>query len=241
MSLAYKALASVVGPTSKVLFPCKSEGLENVPRKGPAILASNHESAIDPVVLVAAAKRTVHFLGKKEFFGNPVTSLLFTNFLGPHFPVNRFEPGSNAKALADAAAALRRGLVVGIYPEGTRGGEGGSVVGRGNTGVARLALQTGAPVIPVGLSGADAVYGNKGNPLARWNPRARCVQRFGEPVDLSPWQDRPDDPQAWREATDLIMTRIAALRGEAYDPEAAPDHMRRRYSRDSDAGGGGVG
>ncbi len=236
MILAYKAVAGVVGPLSRVLLPCRCEGLENVPRKGAAILASNHESAIDPVVLVAAVRRTVHFLGKKEFFGNPVTSALFTNFLGPHFPVDRFQPGSNAQALEDAAAALRAGLAVGVYPEGTRGGESGSVVGRGNTGVARLALATGAPVIPIALRGADAVFGNEGGLFKRWNPRATCLQRFGEPVDLSAWAERADDPEAWREATDAIMTRIAQLRGESYDPSAAPNHMRDRYGEPAGAG-----
>ncbi len=229
MILAYKIVGANVAFVSRRLFPCKVEGVENVPRKGPLILASNHESAIDPVILYTAVGRTIHFLGKKEFFGNPVTAALFTNFLGPHFPVDRFTPGSNAKALADAEAALGRGLAIGVYPEGTRGGEAGSAVGRGNTGVARLALATGAPVVPVGLKGADQLYGNRGSFLKRWNRKAACVQRFGAPLDLTPWAGRADDPIAWREVTDLIMTRIAELRGEAYDPAAAPNHMKRRY------------
>lgn len=231
MSRTLVAFVKVVGPLARTLLPCRSTGLEHVPRSGPVIFASSHQSLVDPVILVAALRRPVHFLGKVEFLDYPVVGRIFRGPLGPHFAVGRWEGQSdrNQAALDGARRLLESGGALGIYPEGSRAEGGG--VGRGHTGVARLALATGAPVVPVGVAGAEDMVANRGPVLRRWRPRARCQQHFGPPVDLGEWQGRAEDPAAWREATDAIMAAIAQLKGEQYDAREAPNHLERRYGR----------
>lgn len=203
----------IVGPLARMLYRPRVEGRENVPRSGPVILASNHLSFIDSVAIPVAAPRPVHFLAKSSYFEGTglrgAISRSFFNSIGA-IPVRRGAGQAALDALDQQRQLLDEGLAVALYPEGTRSTDGRLYKGR--TGVAFLALQTGAPVVPVGLIGTDRVM-----PVGAKMPslRERVTIRFGEPLDLSP-HGPATSGRARRTATDAIMTAIHALSGQEF-------------------------
>jgi 1-acyl-sn-glycerol-3-phosphate acyltransferase len=190
------------------------EGREHIPATGPLIVASNHLSFIDSIVIPLAVPRRVAFLAKAEYFeGRSLASLPRRAFFRTYgaVPVKR-DQQRNAQASLDLAAALlSRGEAFGIYPEGTRSRDGRLY--RGRTGVGWLAVKTAAPVVPVGLVGTDRVQ-----PIGARIPRVhRVTVRFGPPVDPADYADLPPG-RARRELTDEVMNRVAALSGQQRAP-----------------------
>jgi 1-acyl-sn-glycerol-3-phosphate acyltransferase len=182
------------------------EGREHVPSAGPVIFASNHLSFIDSIAIPVAAPRPVHFMAKSSYFDTWASRQFFTA-IGA-IAVQRGAGQAALDALDQQRKILDDGRAVALYPEGTRSLDGRLYKGR--TGVAFLALQTGAPVVPVGLIGTDASM-----PVGARMPSMseRITVRFGEPLDLSR-HGAATSGRARRAATDEIMAAIHALSGQ---------------------------
>jgi 1-acyl-sn-glycerol-3-phosphate acyltransferase len=208
---AYSLGRSLITPLARLVYRPRIEGRENVPPTGAVIFASNHLSFIDSIAIPVAAPRPVHFLAKSSYFEGTGfqgwMSKTFFESIGA-IPVRRGAGQAALDALDLQRQLLDEGLAVALYPEGTRSTDGRLYKGR--TGVAFLALQTGAPVVPVGLVGTD-----KAMPVGGKIPRlsARITVRFGEPLDLSP-HGPATSGRARRLATDEIMAAIHALSGQ---------------------------
>lgn len=228
MGATYAFGRVVVAPLARLIYRPHVEGRANVPRHGPVIFASNHLSFIDSVAIPVAAPRPVHFLAKSSYFegsgvGGWVSKQFFTA-IGA-IPVRRGAGQAALDALDQQRALLDNGKAVALYPEGTRSLDGRLYKGR--TGVAFLALQTGAPVVPVGLIGTDRVM-----PVGAKLPvlNERVTVRFGQPLDLS-HHGPASSGRARRLATDEIMSAIHALSGQelahAYNEVPAQNPIER--------------
>ena len=209
--MLYEVLHSVVPPLARAVWRPRVEGLENVPLTGPVLLASNHLSFADSVVIPIVAPRKVVFLAKAEYFtGTGLRGRLSKAWfegLGM-VPVDRSDTRAALNSLDVALEVLSRGDAFGIYPEGTRSRDGRLY--RGRTGVAQLALTAGAPVVPVGLVGTDRLQ-----PVDARLPRlAKVTVRFGAPLDFTGRFEGVAPGRARREATDEIMAAIQALSGQ---------------------------
>jgi 1-acyl-sn-glycerol-3-phosphate acyltransferase len=168
----------IVGTAIQVYFSLERNGRKNIPKKGPVILASNHRSFLDPFVIGCCLRRPVYFVAKKELFEKPWQGWIL-NRLGA-FPVKRGE--SDEESMATARGVLERGGALVIFPEGTRHRHG--PLGRPKRGVGRLALETGAPVVPIAIMGSDrARRGWKIRPV--W-VRARCGRPLRFPLVENP-------------------------------------------------------
>jgi 1-acyl-sn-glycerol-3-phosphate acyltransferase len=203
----------VAAPVMRLAWRPTVTGLENVPPDGPAILASNHLSMVDSPLLGAISPRPLYFLAKNDYFVQPG---LFGTFMRTlltglnQIPVDRSGGRASLMALDAAVPVLRAGNALGIHPEGTRSPDGRLY--RGRPGVARLALDTGATIVPIGLTGTDRVH-----PIGARLPRLGSVGvHIGPPLDLSPWQDGPVNSRVLREITDLLMREIQKLTGQTY-------------------------
>lgn len=190
------------------------EGLQHVPKDGPFIVAPNHLSFLDSVLVQALMPRSVAFFAKAEYFtGTGVKGALMKSFFEGvgSIPVERGQQAASVQALKTLLDLLEQGDGVGIYPEGTRSRDGRLY--RGRTGVGWLALTTGAPVVPVGLIGTDALQ-----PAGKKGIRPQhFTLRIGEPLVFP--KTGPGHPlPARRSATDTIMDSIAALTGQARVP-----------------------
>lgn len=172
----YRMVHTVLGTLYRALIPVKVTGAEHLPPSGAVILAANHISFFDTVVLMFSVPRRTYFVGKAEYMESWTTRHLFPA-LGL-IPIERSAARQALAALEVAARALDQGHVLGIYPEGTRSRDG--LLHRGHTGVAQLALMTGAVVVPVGLVGTDRIQ-----PIGARVPRPfrRAEIRFGLPLD----------------------------------------------------------
>ena len=203
----------VVRPLLRLIYRPVVAGLENVPMEGPVILASNHLSFVDSVVIPLVVPRRVTFLAKAEYFTTPGVKGWFQKkfFSGVgQVPIDRSGANAAAGALSSARRILEQGELFGIYPEGTRSHDG--KLYRGKTGVARLALETGVPVIPVAVVGTDVVA----PPGKKFGSFTRPVVRFGPPLDFSRYEGLETDRFILRSATDEIMYEIMRLSGQEY-------------------------
>lgn len=209
--MLYETMRVAVPPLARAIWRPTVEGLQNVPARGPVILASNHLSFADSVVIPVAAPRRVVFLAKEEYFTTPgpkgrLSRAWFTA-LGM-VPVSRDDTRSALESLETALEVLRRGHALGLYPEGTRSRDGRLY--RGRTGVAQLALTSGAPVVPVGLHGTERLQ-----PVGNRVPRlAKVTVRFGEPILPGGEYDGVAPGRARRDLTDRVMTAIQVLSGQ---------------------------
>jgi 1-acyl-sn-glycerol-3-phosphate acyltransferase len=209
----YEVIRGVIAPAAKAIYRPTVEGLENVPRHGQVILAGNHLSFIDSVVIPLVAGRPVAFLAKSEYFtGRKPGQRLVGGLLGAlgHVPVDRGAGRASLAALDVATTVLQGGGAFGIYPEGTRSLDGR--LHRGHTGVAQLTLTTGAPVVPLALIGTDKML-PKGVRVPRIVP---VTVRFGKPLDFSRYDGLADSPAVRRSVTDEIMYAILELSGQEY-------------------------
>lgn len=205
----YPLARAVMDPVFRFLWRIELEGLDHVPARGGGIIAPNHLSVIDHFVVGAALPRRITYVGKAEYMDSWKTKYLFPA-LGM-IPIDR-GGGSAAQAALDAAAGLlEAGELFGIYPEGTRSRDG--LLHKGHTGVARLAIRTGCPIIPTGLQGTLEVQ-PPDTPVPR--PFRVMRVRFGRPVDVSRYAGREDDRLVLRQITDEVMYEIRELSGQDY-------------------------
>lgn len=215
--MSYPVTRFVCGPFLRLLWRPTASGLEHLPPTGPAILASNHLSIMDSLFLPLMVPRKVVFAAKAEYFtGNPLMAM-YMRATG-QISVDRASASAGRAMLEAAAAVLAAGELFGIYPEGTRSPDGRLY--RGKVGVAWLALRTGAPVIPVAMSGTDRVL-----PPGSVIPRpGRIGVTFGKPMTFT-GDER--DARTRRTVTDEVMAAIRALSGQEYVPSYAPPRTRR--------------
>ncbi|TDC73298.1 lysophospholipid acyltransferase family protein [Actinomadura sp. 7K507] len=207
-------LRIVLSPIMYVLWRPRNRGRKNVPRRGPALLVSNHLSFADHFFGPLPLKRPIFFIGKGEYFtGKGIKGLVTKAFMTGVgvVPVDRTGGSSAEAALQTGLRILAEGKLLGIYPEGTRAPD--NRLYRGKTGVARLALKSRVPVIPVAMVDTFELM-----PPGKRLPRlgVRPGVRFGEPMDFSRYYGREDDKEVLREITDEIMRTIRELSGQEY-------------------------
>ena len=203
-----------IGPLLRAIWRPWTEGIEHVPARGPAILASNHLSFSDSFFMPLMVPRKVTFLAKAEYFTTPgLKGWLSRKFFAGvgQVPIDRSDADASRAALNTGVRLLKHGAVLGIYPEGTRSPDGRLY--RGKTGVARLAVESGAPVVPCAMIDTFQFQ----PPGTLWpNPRFRPGVRFGEPLDFSRYHGQQADGRLLRTITDEIMQAIAKLSGQEY-------------------------
>jgi 1-acyl-sn-glycerol-3-phosphate acyltransferase len=203
-----------LGMTLKIVFRPRASGVKNVPRRGPVILASNHLSFSDHFFGPLPVPRKVIFLAKSEYFTGRglkgLISRIFFTGVG-QIPIDRGGGAASEEAIRTGLRVLAAGHVLGIYPEGTRSPDGRLY--RGKTGVARLAVESGAPVVPCAM--IDTFQFMPPGTL-RPNLRFRPGVKFGEPLDFSRYRGREADGPLLRTITDEIMQAIDMLSGQEY-------------------------
>ena len=209
----YRTIHAFLPPVINAFWRPWMEGVENIPTEGPAILAANHLSFLDSIFLPASLDRPVYYLGKSDYFSG--WQRYFFENVGV-MPVARQGGDAGEASLRKGEEVLREGHLLGIYPEGTRSPDGRLY--RGKTGPVRLAMRTGAPIIPIGMIGTDAVL-----PVGAKFPRmAKVGIRIGRPLDLSArYEGMSDDRFALRSATDELMYELMMLTGQEYVDEYA--------------------
>jgi 1-acyl-sn-glycerol-3-phosphate acyltransferase len=204
-----KVALRTLRPVFASCWRMRAVGLDNIPTSGPAILAPNHTSVIDSFFLPAVLPRRITFVGKAEYLDDWKTRRLFPA-LGM-IPIDRSGGDAAERALDTAARLLEEGELFGIYPEGTRARDG--YLHKGHTGAARLSLQTGAPIVPVGILGTRAIQ----PPDAPVPKPFRPVEiRFGRPIRPAASADVADARMRLRQITDELMFEIRALTGQDY-------------------------
>ncbi|MFI5953511.1 lysophospholipid acyltransferase family protein [Cryptosporangium sp. NPDC051539] len=203
----------LIGPFLRVFFRPVLEGVENIPATGPVILASNHLSFSDSFFFPLMVPRRIIFLAKAEYFTGKGLKGLFSRLFfsaAGCVPIDRASGSAAEAALLTGARVLGEGHPLGIYPEGTRSPDG--KLYRGKTGVARLALETGVPVVPVAMINTDQVQ-----PIGRLIPRIMRVRmRVGKPLDFSRYAGMAGNRFVERSVTDQIMYDLMQLSGQRY-------------------------
>ena len=209
--MLYPVVNAVLPPLFKALWRPVVEGLEHIPAQGPLILASNHLSFADSIVIPVVVPRKVVFMAKSDYFTGPGIKgrAIKAWFNGlDMIPVDRDDNRSAVAAIDVALEVLERGEAFGVYPEGTRSRDGRLY--RGRTGVAHLALLSGAPIVPVGLIGTERLQ-----PVGTNVPRiVKVTVRFGPPIEVAGRYDGVPPGKARREITDQVMTAIQHLSGQ---------------------------
>ena len=215
--MAYWVLKAVISPLLFGLWRVRVVGRSNVPRQGPVILAANHVSFCDSLFLPVVVWRRVTFVAKAEYFDSWRTAWFFR--AAGQIPMRRDGGSASERALAAAREVLQGGGTLGIYPEGTRSPDGRLY--RGHTGVARLALTCGVPIVPVGIVGTTAVQPRG----SLWLRPFRSVEvRFGSPLDVERFAGAGDDPMVLRALTDELMFEIGRLTGQEHVDRYAKRH-----------------
>ncbi len=210
--MAYRLLKSFLIPLLMLLFRPKVTGLRNVPTNGAVIIASNHLSFSDSIFMPLVVPRNVTFLAKSEYFTSPglagfIKKLTFIA-LG-QVPIDRSGGKRSEAALLTGLRLLKEGHCIGIYPEGTRSPDGRLYKGR--TGIARLAIESGAPIIPVAMFNTAEIQ-----PTGQVVPKVRRVEMvFGEPIYLD---GDSTDLALLRTLTNQLMEKIAQLSKQEYVP-----------------------
>jgi 1-acyl-sn-glycerol-3-phosphate acyltransferase len=203
----------LLGPWLRLIFRPDVEGRQYLPEQGGAIIASNHISFSDSIFMPLMVKRKVTFVAKAEYFTGTGLKGFLTKmfFLGAGtIPVDRSGGRAAQAAIDTGLRILRAGHLFGIYPEGTRSPDGR--LHRGKTGVARLALEAGVPVIPVAMLNADEIQ-----PIGKLIPKIKQVKiRFGPPLDFSRYAGMAGDRFIERAVTDEIMYELMSLSGREY-------------------------
>ncbi|MEU9794361.1 lysophospholipid acyltransferase family protein [Streptomyces sp. NPDC000941] len=206
-------LKAVLGPLMRLMFRPQVEGAERIPGSGPVILAGNHLTFIDSMILPLVCDRQVVFIGKDEYVtGKGLKGRLMAWFFTGvgMIPVDRDGGHGGVAALMTGRRVLEEGRIFGIYPEGTRSPDGRLY--RGRTGIARLTLMTGAPVVPFAMIGTDRLQpGGKGLPRP-----GRVTVRFGEPLEFTRYEGMDRDRFVLRAVTDEVMSEVMRLSGQEY-------------------------
>jgi 1-acyl-sn-glycerol-3-phosphate acyltransferase len=218
---------NVVGPIMRHLWHIDLRGVERLPRQGGAILCPNHISFLDSPFLIFSLPRRISFVGKAEYLDSWKTKYLFPAM--GMIPIDRTGGSASTAALAAAQEVLRRGELFGIFPEGTRSRDG--YLYKGHTGPARLAVETGCPIYPVGIQGTADIQ-----PPDAKMPRLfkSCAITIGEPIDPRHYPAPAGDRLVYRRLIDEVMFEIRELTGQVYrdvyatrTPEALPNGPAR--------------
>ncbi|MFK4729164.1 lysophospholipid acyltransferase family protein [Agromyces mediolanus] len=217
----------VVGPVLLAIFRPWVVGLEKIPAEGPVILASNHLSFIDSIFLPLIVDRPVVFLAKSEYFtGRGLkgwATKLFFQATG-QLPIDRSGGKASEASLNTGLRVLSEGRILGIYPEGTRSPD--AKLYRGRTGVARMVLESGAPVVPVAMIGTAEVM-----PIGTRLPKVRRIGIvIGEPLDFSRFHGLESDRFVLRSVTDELVYELRELSGQEYVDVYASSVKERRAS-----------
>jgi 1-acyl-sn-glycerol-3-phosphate acyltransferase len=202
-----------MGPLLTLLGRPKVEGLEYVPSSGPVILASNHLAVADSFYLPLVVTRRITFLAKSEYFTGTGIKGWFTRWfytVAGQVPIDRTDADSAQSALTTAARILGEGKLLGMYPEGTRSPDGRLY--KGKTGLARLALETGVPVIPVAMVGTDVVN-PPGSKMWRFG---RVQVKFGKPMDFRRFEGLAGNRFIERAVIDEVMYELMQMSGQEY-------------------------
>ncbi|UGY94882.1 lysophospholipid acyltransferase family protein [Streptomyces gobiensis] len=221
----------LLGPFLRLLYRPRIEGLEHIPAEGAAIVAGNHLSFSDHFLMPAILRRRITFLAKAEYFTGPglkgrMTAAFFRS--AGQIPVDRSGRQAARAAIEEGLGVLRRGELLGIYPEGTRSHDGRLYKGR--VGVAAMALGAGVPVIPCAMVGTFEIQ-----PPGRVVPRiGRVTIRFGKPLDFSRFAGMAEERAVLRAVTDEIMYAILGLSGQEYVDMYAPDAKAEQSRRSTD-------
>ncbi len=203
------AARMVLTPPFRFFWRITTEGSQNVPSAGGAIIAPNHISVLDSFFVPLAVGRRMTYVGKAEYMDDWKTKWVFPAI--GMIPIDRAGGDASQRALDAAAGVLEAGELFGIYPEGTRARNG--KLHKGHTGLARLSLRTGAPIVPVGIIGTDQVQ----PPDAKFPAPFRRVHiRFGRPITVDKYADRESDRMVLRQITDEVMFEIRNLSGQEY-------------------------
>ena len=211
--MLYWVVKWILTPLLRLLFRPWVEGLENIPEEGPAILASNHLSFLDSIFLPLVVPRRITFLAKSDYFTERGVKgrmkAVFFKGVG-QLPVDRTGGSASAAALSTGKRVLAEGKLLGIYPEGTRSPDGRLY--RGKTGVARMAIEAGVPVIPCAMIGTFEVQ-----PPGTAMPKIQRVGvRIGAPLDFSRYEGMQSDRFVLRSITDEIMYELMLASGQEY-------------------------
>ncbi|MGA9871360.1 MAG: lysophospholipid acyltransferase family protein [Rhodococcus sp. (in: high G+C Gram-positive bacteria)] len=221
----------LIGPLLTALGRPTIEGLENIPARGPVILASNHQAVLDSFYLPLKVSRRITFLAKSEYFTGPGLKGAFQKWFFTavgQVPIDRTGADAAQDALNAGVRVIEKGKLLGIYPEGTRSPDGRLY--KGKTGMARLALQTGVQVVPVAMIGTD-----KMNPIGSkvWRP-AKITIKVGKPIDFSRFEGLSGNRFVERAVTDEVMYELMLLSGQEYvDVYAASLKKPARSSKNS--------
>jgi 1-acyl-sn-glycerol-3-phosphate acyltransferase len=219
----------IAGPLLLTVFRPWVVGRENIPRDGAVIFAGNHLSFIDSVFLPLVLERRISFLAKSDYFSGKgikgwLTKIFFkgTGML----PIDRSGGKASEASLNTGLGVLARGEQLGIYPEGTRSPDGRMY--RGRTGVARMILEAGVPVVPIAMVDTEKVM-----PTGRRIPKVRRIGViFGEPLDFSRFQGLESDRFVLRSITDEIMYELNRLSGQEYVDTYASSVKEKALVRD---------
>ncbi|QCX74919.1 1-acyl-sn-glycerol-3-phosphate acyltransferase [Streptomyces sp. YIM 121038] len=204
---------ALIGPLLRLMFRPRIEGLEHIPESGAAIVAGNHLSFSDHFLMPAILKRRITFLAKAEYFTGPgvkgrLTAAFFRS--AGQIPVDRSGKEAGQAAIREGLGVLRKGELLGIYPEGTRSHDGRLY--KGKVGVAAMALKAQVPVIPCAMIGTF-----EAQPPGQVVPRfQRVTIRFGEPLEFSRYAGMDGEKAVLRAVTDEIMYAILGLSGQEY-------------------------
>ncbi|HZK44318.1 MAG TPA: lysophospholipid acyltransferase family protein [Syntrophomonadaceae bacterium] len=195
--MLYRILWWLVRPIL-FLLGLRSEGAtNNIPAKGPLIVVANHVSAWDPIMVAAVFKRQIHFMAKAELFNYKILGKLIKSLNA--FPVKR--GAADRKAIRESISILEQGLILGMFPEGSRNKTNKEV--KAQLGVAMIALKTGAPVIPVACIGTDSAF-----PIGWFRP---LKVKVGQPIKLEEFKDKRVNSAIMAEVSDIIDKEINAL------------------------------
>ena len=220
----YWFFVKTLGPIAKLIFYPESEGVKNIPKNGGAIIASNHLAVIDDAVIPMTCPRMVHFMGKSDYFTGKgfkgrIKKWFFTS-VGV-FPVDSSGGKKSAEAMNNARKVLEEGHLFGIHPEGTRSPDGRLY--KGHTGVARLSLETGCPIIPVALIGTGELQ-----PAGKvWPRRGKVKVIYGKPIYVSKIAANKITHEQIRSLTDRMTEEIRKMSGQTYVDEYAQTVKKR--------------
>ena len=213
--MQYGVSRLVAGPLLRLLARPDVTGAENIPVSGPAILASSHLSVVDSIYLPLMVERPVTFAAKSEYFtGTRLRDKVVGAYLRSTNQLSTDRAGARAAQLMLDAALdlLKAGQLFGIYPEGTRSPDGRLY--RGRTGVGYLALNSGAPVIPVAMIGTERIL-----PPGHRVPRPGRIEiRIGQPLSFDEFRDQPAGARQRRAVTDEVVQAIQKLSGQEFVP-----------------------
>ncbi|MBF8267030.1 MAG: 1-acyl-sn-glycerol-3-phosphate acyltransferase [Dehalococcoidia bacterium] len=204
MGLVYHTSNVIMKGELRLYGDWRVEGAENVPPTGPLLVVANHQSNIDPPLLAAALPRRIYFMAKRGLFSNPLSSLFLRSYGA--FPLNR--DGTDLAALQWSLRMLQQNAVLGVFPEGTRSP---GAMRKAIPGVSMIALRSGAPILPVGITGSERL-----GPMWRvLLPTGKLRVRIGQPFSLPKPKGKLSREQL-EATTTAIMERVAALLPESY-------------------------